>query len=61
MDNYIVRIYRRNGRNGTLHGLVEIIEQGLQKQFHSKEELWQLLQASEAERSQQNDVKQHEN
>jgi len=44
MENYIVRIYRRDERDGRkIAGLVEIIEADDKKPFASFEELKQIL------------------
>ncbi|HYU68934.1 MAG TPA: hypothetical protein VEL09_06340 [Burkholderiales bacterium] len=47
MDNYIVRIYRRDRRHPEqLVGMVENVEQESQQGFHTARELLEILLAS---------------
>jgi hypothetical protein len=47
MDNYIVRIYRRDPRHPEqLVGMVESVEQESQQRFHTAHELLAILLAS---------------
>ena len=47
MDNYIVRVLRREQtqKDSTAHldGVVEMVESGTRQAFHSADELWSLL------------------
>ncbi|MEW6715428.1 MAG: hypothetical protein AB1306_10110 [Nitrospirota bacterium] len=43
MDDFIVRVYRRD-ENNVLVGIVEDIREGLDLPFHNIEELWTILQ-----------------
>lgn len=47
MENYIVRVYRRDEFDADgLAGLVEIVETGEKRRFHSLGELMAVLQES---------------
>ena len=44
MDSYVIRIYRRDGKNpGNAAGQVEIVERGLVKSFTRLDELVEIL------------------
>jgi uncharacterized membrane protein len=44
MDSCIIRIYRRNAdKPETILGVLETASDGIQRPFHSRDELWNLL------------------
>lgn len=47
MENYIVRVMRRDpgqgGRAAHLDGVVEVVESGKRRAFHNADELWSIL------------------
>ncbi len=55
MDNYIVRIYRRNPRHPErLVGVVENVERESQQRFHTAHELLEILVESRTGKQQSN-------
>jgi len=49
MENYIIRIYRRDNNEKALAGIVEIVSTQEQKSFTTNEELLSILSAAKAE------------
>ncbi len=48
MENYIVRIYRRDEEQNTIAGIVEIVDKQQEKPFKDIKELLTILDAAKA-------------
>jgi len=48
MENYIVRIYRRNDEQNTIAGIVEVVGTEEEKAFKTHEELLAILKMAKA-------------
>ncbi len=48
MENYVVRICRRDDEKSTIAGVVEIADTREEKQFRTREELLTILNAAKA-------------
>ena len=46
MENYIVRIYRRDDHQGAVAGIVEVVDAQEQKPFKTQAELLSILKIS---------------
>ncbi len=49
MENYIIRIYRRDNEQSIIAGIVEIVSTQEEKPFHTYEELLTILNKAEPE------------